>query len=86
VAASLLKAADAPELIAPSLIAYENLALTLARDADALQAIGEKLVRNRDNCALFDTARITRDLESAYARMYERHLAGEPPASFAISP
>jgi predicted O-linked N-acetylglucosamine transferase (SPINDLY family) len=86
VAASLLKAADAPELIAPSLVAYENLALTLARDAGALQAIGEKLVRNRDVCVLFDTARITRDLESAYARMHERHLAGEPPASFAISP
>ena len=33
---------------------------------------------------LFDTAGYTRDLESAYLTMWERHLKGEPPASFAV--
>jgi predicted O-linked N-acetylglucosamine transferase (SPINDLY family) len=33
---------------------------------------------------LFDTARFTRDLESAYATMWERHQSGLPPASFAV--
>jgi protein O-GlcNAc transferase len=86
VAASLLKAAGLPELVAPTLADYEALALNLARDTSALAAIKAKLVRNRDSCALFDTASITRQLEAAFVRMHERRLAGEPPMSFAVAP
>src|SRR6266478_878068 len=71
VAASLLKAIGLPEMIAPSLEAYEAMALQLARDANALAGIRAKLQRNRDTHALFDTARFTRNLEAAYARLYE---------------
>src|SRR6185295_12613904 len=39
VAASLLKAAQLPDLIAQSLNDYETLALKLARDRDALAAV-----------------------------------------------
>jgi protein O-GlcNAc transferase len=38
-----------------------------------------KLAANRDRCALFDTAAFTRNLESLYVQMYQRHLAGLPP-------
>jgi predicted O-linked N-acetylglucosamine transferase (SPINDLY family) len=84
VAASLLHAIGLPELIAESLEAYEQAALNLAQDANALAAVRAKLQRNRDTHPLFDTARYTRNLESAYIRMWERHMRGEPPQSFAV--
>lgn len=84
VAASLLTAIDLPELVTASLAEYEALALALARDPERLAAIKAKLLRNRDTSPLFDTARHTRDLESAYVTMWERREAGLPAASFAI--
>lgn len=70
VAASVLKAAGVPELITESLEAYEALALRLARDAEALSAIRNRLARNREICALFDTAAFTRNLEAAYLKLH----------------
>jgi protein O-GlcNAc transferase len=55
VAASLLHAAGLPELVTGSLTEYEALALKLARDPAALAALKDKLAKNRDTCALFDT-------------------------------
>jgi predicted O-linked N-acetylglucosamine transferase (SPINDLY family) len=69
VAASILKAAELPELIAPDLQAYEALALALARDPARLKALRDKLKAGRDTMALFDTARFTRNLEAAYLGM-----------------
>jgi predicted O-linked N-acetylglucosamine transferase (SPINDLY family) len=80
VAASLLQAAGVPELITPSLQEYEQAALRFAREPASLAALKAKLVRNRGHCALFDTARFVRNLESAYVEMWERHLQGVPPA------
>jgi len=71
VAASILQAANLPELIVPDLAAYESLALKLARDPAALKAIREKLA-DRSAMPLFDTARFTRNLEAAYLAMLER--------------
>src|SRR6185312_17260649 len=82
VAASLLQAAGMPELIAESLESYETMALTLARNPAALAAVKAKLARNRDICPLFDTPRLTRDLEAAYSVMWERQQRGEPPSRF----
>ncbi|HET6183394.1 MAG TPA: nucleotidyltransferase family protein [Acetobacteraceae bacterium] len=84
VAASVLRAVEMPELITSSLVEYEALAAALARDPARLTQLREKLVRKRASAALFDTARYTRDLESAYAAMRERQRAGLPPASFAV--
>jgi protein O-GlcNAc transferase len=84
VAASLLQACGLPELIAESLPAYQDKALSLARDADVLTSIRAKLRRNRDSCALFDTERFTRNLERALTTMWERSQAGQPPASFGV--
>ena len=69
VAASILHAANLPELIVADLTEYESLALKLARDPDALAAIREKLTATRDTRPLFDTARFTRNLEAAYIAM-----------------
>jgi len=69
VAASILKAADVPELIAADLMAYEKLALHLAQNRTELARLREKLKATRDSMPLFDTARFTRNLEAAYAAM-----------------
>jgi len=85
VAASALKAAGIPELIAHTPAEYEALALRLARDPAALAAIRARLDRNRSTAPLFDTMAYTRDLEAAFLTMWARHRRGEPPASFAVA-
>jgi predicted O-linked N-acetylglucosamine transferase (SPINDLY family) len=84
VAGSLLRAAGLPELVTTSLRDYEALALRLARDPVALAGIKAKVRANRDLCPLFDTARFTRNLESAYSMMWERYQRGLPPATFEL--
>jgi protein O-GlcNAc transferase len=79
VAASVLKAADLSELVAGSLVEYESMALALARDPQRLAAVKQRLASRREHCALFDSARYTRDLEALYEQMLERHLKGQPP-------
>jgi len=69
VAASILKAAGLPQLVAPDLKQYEALALELARDPVKLRAIRDKMRATRAGLALFDTARFTRNLEAAYINM-----------------
>jgi predicted O-linked N-acetylglucosamine transferase (SPINDLY family) len=84
VAAGVLHSVGLHELVTKSLAEYEEQALALARNPERLAAIKAKLVRNRDTAPLFDTARFTRDLESAYTVMWERTQRGEPPESFFI--
>ena len=84
VAASLLKAIGLPELIAPDLAAYEQQAIALARNPGRLHALKGRLDANRLRLPLFDTERFTRDLEQAYEKMWEHHVAGAAPRSFAV--
>jgi predicted O-linked N-acetylglucosamine transferase (SPINDLY family) len=86
VASSLLCAAGLPDLIAPSLDAYEALAGALARDRPRLEALRARLAQNRADCALFDTQRFTRHLERAYETIWERRQRGEAPQHFAVEP
>jgi predicted O-linked N-acetylglucosamine transferase (SPINDLY family) len=84
VAASLLQAVGLDELITHSLETYETLALKLARGPAQLAALKARLAKNRNACALFDTPRYTRNLETAYRTMWERQQRGEPPASLSV--
>jgi predicted O-linked N-acetylglucosamine transferase (SPINDLY family) len=84
VGTSLVHAAGVPELAMPSLDAYRDMALKLAREPETLAALKAKLARHRDVCALFDTARITRHLESAYETMLERARRGQRPETFHV--
>jgi len=86
VASSLLHALGLPEIVTESLEDYERLALRLARNAKKLRSIKAKLAANRDSTPLFDIARFTWHLESAYVAMHERHQRGLPPAGFAVEP
>src|SRR5262249_23498049 len=76
VAASLLTAVGLPETITTTEKEYEDLAVTLATDAAKLQAIKDKLARNRLTAPLFDTALFARHLEQAYTLMVKRYRTG----------
>ncbi|HZT52290.1 MAG TPA: tetratricopeptide repeat protein [Stellaceae bacterium] len=86
VAASLLGAIGLSDLVTHSPEAYAALALALATDPVRLEDARRRLGANRRVAPLFDTARFTRHLEAAYARMWEIHAAGGPPQSFAVRP
>jgi predicted O-linked N-acetylglucosamine transferase (SPINDLY family) len=84
VAASLLHAAGLPELVAPTAATYRAAALSLSHDRAALDALRDHLAARRTDCALFDTTRSTRAVESAFRAMWQRHAAGLAPASFVV--
>jgi protein O-GlcNAc transferase len=79
VASSLLTAVGLPELITTNLDDYQKLAITLARSRDKLQAIKEKLAKNRLTYPLFDTPAFTRDLETAYQKIWNIYQQGKSP-------
>jgi len=84
VAASVLGAAGLPELVTHSLEDYEALAVDLATSPGRLQALKDRLARQRSSCTLFDTARLTRHVEAAYAEMWARCRRGESPAAIVV--
>jgi predicted O-linked N-acetylglucosamine transferase (SPINDLY family) len=86
VGASLLRAVGLNELATDSLQDYEAMALKLARQPAYLRTLREKLARNRITHPLFDTARFTRHIETAYTTMWQRYQSGTPPKPFAVKP
>lgn len=86
VAASLLTTIGLPELITANLQEYEARALALARSPAELAQLRSRLAVNRTAGALFDTRRLCRHLETAYALMWERWLRGEAPEGFDVAP
>ncbi len=85
-AGSMLLAAGLRELVTDSLQEYERLAIRLSQEADLLAGIRRKLVSARSSAALFDPERAVRELEAAYARMFENWLRGKAPTAFAAPP
>jgi predicted O-linked N-acetylglucosamine transferase (SPINDLY family) len=80
VSASLLAAIGLPELVADNIDAYARLAVALAQDRPRLAALRARLAADRLRAPLFDTPRFARDLERAYRAMWDRAVAGLPPA------
>jgi predicted O-linked N-acetylglucosamine transferase (SPINDLY family) len=85
VAASLLTAVGLPELIAQTQEQFESMAIELTTQPMALAAIKAKLARNRLATPLFNTELYTRNIESAYVTMYQRHQSGLLPDHIYIS-
>ena len=84
VAASLLNAIGAPELVAGSLGEYEQLAVGLAEDPERLAGIAQRVREGRRTAPLFDTGLFARGLEEGFRQMYERYLAGLAPEHLRI--
>lgn len=85
VSASLLTAIGLPELVTRNLNEYQALAVRLASRPRELKAVKKKLAQNRTTMALFDTARFTRHLETAYRKMWQIYLQGEEPRQLEVS-
>jgi protein O-GlcNAc transferase len=84
-AASLLNAADLPELITTEAAGYIAIAVRLAQQPNELLAIRHRLEAARNGSALFDTPRLTRHLETAYAEAHRLRVAGEAPRDIVVS-
>ncbi|MFG6416749.1 UDP-N-acetylglucosamine-peptide N-acetylglucosaminyltransferase [Roseateles sp. DC23W] len=78
VAASILAAAGVDRCITHDAASYVARICDLGRDAAARQALREQITARPTG--LYDTPRFARDLESLYQRMWERAVAGLPPA------
>jgi protein O-GlcNAc transferase len=79
VGASLLQAIGLPEMIVETEEEYEKIAIELATDPAKLEAIKDKLARNRPTMPLFNTALFTRRMEGAYEAVYRRYQEGLAP-------
>jgi predicted O-linked N-acetylglucosamine transferase (SPINDLY family) len=86
VAASLLMGVGLPQLITHSAAEYEARALELSTHLTELRQIRQQLTRNRLSCPLFDTARTTARLESAFRACYEAYHARRPARDLRIDP
>jgi len=84
-AGSMLLAAGLPELITVSLEEYERLAIRLTQEAGLLADMRRTLASARWSAPLFDAERAVRELETAYARIWENWLAGGLPCHFGAS-
>ncbi|MBT9612630.1 MAG: tetratricopeptide repeat protein [Burkholderiales bacterium] len=84
VAGSLLQAAHLPECIAHSFEEYSTLAIKLATNRETLSSLRARLTLNRSTLPLFDAPRVVQNLESAYVRMLEQWMSGEPPHGFDV--
>ena len=79
VAASILNSLTLTELITETEEDYESLAIELATNPIKLTSIKDKLIHNLSSASLFDTPLFTRNLESAFKTMYEKHHNGMKP-------
>ena len=85
VAAGLLNAIGLPELITNTQEEYEALAIELATNPHKLADIKLKLAKNRLTTPLFDTPLFTKNLETAYIKMYERYHKNLEPDHITIA-
>lgn len=85
VAASLLSAVGLPELAVTNATDYENLAVLLATDAEALHDIRTHLAVNRLDLPLFDSERFAREFSDLFGRMVQRWEQGLPPGPLAAA-
>ena len=73
VATSLLKSVNLPEMITTTQEQYESLAIELAKNAEKLKTIEDKLKNNLPKAPLYNNSLYTRHIEAAYLAMYERY-------------
>ena len=83
-AASLLTVMGLSELITDQTEDYVALALKLAMSPQLLADLRKRVAQQRIDSPLFDTARFSRGLESAYRGMVARSRSGEEPQGFAV--
>ena len=84
VGGSLLCAVGLPDLVTSTRQDYEDLAFNLATNRTRLDDLRKRLQNGLATTPLFDCARYTRNIESAYERMVRLHDSGRPPEGMTI--
>tara|TARA_Y100000590_G_C15709601_1_gene1009841 strand:+ start:665 stop:2533 length:1869 start_codon:yes stop_codon:yes gene_type:complete len=84
VGGSLLNAIGLDELITESEKEYENLAIKIASNPNFLKSIKKKLEKNKIIKPLFDTKLYTKNIESAFIKIYERYHSNLPSENIKI--
>lgn len=77
VCASLLHAANLPELVMPDESAYIAKAIAWAQDSSELRAIRHRLAETKATLPLFDADSRVRELELAYTQLWQKHRLAE---------
>ena len=72
------------ELVTTSLQDYEAQAVRIGLESGYAKSLKDKLERNRKDAPLFDTQRLTRNMESAYEQMHQRVQQGLGPQAFEV--
>jgi predicted O-linked N-acetylglucosamine transferase (SPINDLY family) len=85
VAASILTATGFEDLIASDIAGCTQLAIDLASDDERRTSLKTRLAAAIPAAPIFDTQRLVRNMEQAYAAIWARHRAGEPPAFIDLS-
>ena len=83
-AGSVLMALGMDELVTKDWQAYEAQAVRIGLESSYAKSLKDKLERNRKEAPLFDTQRLTRNMESAYEQMHERVQQGLRPQEFEV--
>jgi predicted O-linked N-acetylglucosamine transferase (SPINDLY family) len=84
VCGSILTTIGLPDLIASSWEEYENMAVRLAQNRNALDKFKARVAVGRENSPLFDISRYCRNLERAYEEMVAIAASGRPPAEIDV--
>jgi predicted O-linked N-acetylglucosamine transferase (SPINDLY family) len=84
VAASLLHACGLSDLVVDTLERYEALVIELGTEQARLAQLRERLTHARTHCALYDTARYTRNLERAFETMWQIARDGGAARAFSV--
>ncbi len=85
ISASVLGTLGLSALVCESLDVYEAHAIGLAQAPDERAFVRVRLAEQRANAPLWDIDAFARGLEAAYAQMWRRYAAGEPPQGFELT-
>lgn len=85
VAASLLKAADMPDLVTSDLNEYRTKAIELASNPNSYKSLRNRLKEAKSYASYFDMPGFARYLEDLYFQMYGRYVDGHPPTILSVA-
>jgi predicted O-linked N-acetylglucosamine transferase (SPINDLY family) len=79
VCGSLVRAAGLPELATSTSEEYVRIAVELGQDRGKREQLKRRLIAGRDDCLLFDSPLLMRELEELYRDMWNDFVAGRLP-------
>lgn len=84
VSSSILTAAGLKDFVTKTPVEYKKLAISLAKNPKKLKKIKTELQSNRDDYPLFNTKSFTKNIEGAYAEIWDLYKKKSKPNSITI--